>query len=296
MSDEALLRAAAELYGLAPGRFVEARDVMARAARAEGRRDLAREISGLRRPTVAAWALNLLARERADLVLQVVELGEGLREAQSLLQGDALRDLTRQRRRLVGAVTAEVRAVASANGQRLSEPAAHQVEETLLAAMADRAAAAALRSGLLATSLISTGLDSLADALALELEPGRPPPPAVGAGPRLAAVPDPGLSARAEARWSQAESAARAAAAASDKARRRRAKREARVLQLGAEIDELRRRLASLEHARETAEAELAEAEDRQALAESASEEADSEAARAKAALDALHTPHADPA
>ena len=163
------------LHGLRPEEFTAARTAAEAEARATGDRELAKAVKALRRPALAAWAVNLLVRQRAELVAQVVDLGDSLREAQSLLQGDALRDLAKQRRQLVAAATTEARRLAGREGQRLSDTAIRQVEDTLQAAMTDRAAAEAVLSGLLAQPLASTGLDSLAEMLAVPLAPGARP-------------------------------------------------------------------------------------------------------------------------
>jgi hypothetical protein len=95
---------AAELYGLDPGEFVEARDIRARAAREAGDRALAGGIGGLRRPAVAAWAINLLVRDAPEEVAALLDLGAALDDAQRRLSGDQLRGLTAQLRRAVNAL------------------------------------------------------------------------------------------------------------------------------------------------------------------------------------------------
>ncbi|MFV0138119.1 hypothetical protein ACLGIH_34035 [Streptomyces sp. HMX87] len=55
-----------ELYGLRPGDFTAARNERAKAARSAGDRELAEQIRRLRRPTLAAWAGNLLVRQQPD--------------------------------------------------------------------------------------------------------------------------------------------------------------------------------------------------------------------------------------
>jgi len=57
-----LEQVADELYALAPAAFTAARDEQASQARASGDADLAGAIKKLRRPTVSAWLVNLLAR------------------------------------------------------------------------------------------------------------------------------------------------------------------------------------------------------------------------------------------
>ena len=60
--------AAQDLYALAPGDFTGERDRLVREARDAGDRELAATLKGLRRPVLAAWAVNLLVREESDLV------------------------------------------------------------------------------------------------------------------------------------------------------------------------------------------------------------------------------------
>src|SRR5438552_1770612 len=76
-----LEQVADELYALAPAAFTAARDEQARRARASGDADLAGTIKKLRRPTVSAWLVNLLAREDGGQVDALLELGQSLREA-----------------------------------------------------------------------------------------------------------------------------------------------------------------------------------------------------------------------
>ena len=186
-----------------------------------------------------------------------------------------MRELTRQRRRLVAAVTAEARAVAEAEGQRLTEAVVRQVEETLQAAMADPDAANAVLSGFLAQPLSSTGVESLtSEALAVPLAdrpPADPPPRA----PTLTVVRDEGRELRvAEERAGEAADALRRATRTRDGIEKKRAKAEAKLLQLEAELEELRRQVAEAEEATEAAaakvsrhETSLAEADDDVAVA-----------------------------
>lgn len=280
-----LREVAEELYGLVPDDFTAARTRAEKAARSAGDRELAAAVKALRRPSLPAWALNQLVRQRGELVGQVVELGESLREAQSLLRGDALRELARQRRQLVSAVTAQVREVAREHGHRLSDAAARQVEESLQAAMADPAAAEALSSGLLAQPLSSTGLESLAEVLAVPLEQAAPAPTG-SAPPRLSVVPDDDRELReAEERVESAGKAVRSATKAFDSARKKQKKAQARVLQLEGELEELRRQVAALEERTEEAVEALS---DRDAEVEVAEAERDDARAEADAAAKAL--------
>jgi hypothetical protein len=139
-----------ELYGLPPENFTAARDAAARAAD----KPLKAQVKALRRPTVSAWLVNRLARDRAELLDQLLGLGPALAQAQAQGSGDALRQLGAQRRELVAAVTGT--AVHDA-GREVSPANRVEVEQTLEAALADPATADAVRSGCLVRAVSYAG-------------------------------------------------------------------------------------------------------------------------------------------
>ena len=93
-----------ELYGLPDAEFTSARDALAKRLRGEKRRDEADAVKALRRPSVAAAAINRAVREHgADDLLAA---GEALRDAhEALLSGDgdatAVREATTREREAV---------------------------------------------------------------------------------------------------------------------------------------------------------------------------------------------------
>jgi len=107
-----------DLYSLPPAEFTAARDALAKRLKAEGDKDAAAEVKKLRRPTVGAWAVNTVARERPELVEAVYAAGAALGEAQRAnikgKQRDALRAATAARR---DAVSAAVRAAVALAGE-----------------------------------------------------------------------------------------------------------------------------------------------------------------------------------
>src|SRR5207244_10437732 len=105
------------LYELPPERFIAARDEAVEAARQAGDRTTAAAIAGLRRPTVAAWLVNLLAWKRPELVTELLDLGEALRRAQRGLHGEELRKLSTRRRTTVGGLVAQARRLAREAGR-----------------------------------------------------------------------------------------------------------------------------------------------------------------------------------
>ncbi|WP_395659719.1 hypothetical protein [Nocardioides sp.] len=289
-----VLSIADELYGLPLPEFTPARD--ARAKELKGT-DLAGQVKALRKPSTAAWVVNLLVRREAAQVDQVLAVGTALREAQASMSGDELRALTRQRRQLTAAVTTQARRTAREEGTRVTDAVADQVEATLTAAMVDEQCALAVRSGMLVAALATTGLDpaDVAGAVAVPealgfTAPARAaePPPR----PDLKVVPDPEADRKAveaaEELLAATEADLAEATGTHDEARSAYDELEARGLQLQAEIDELRGRIAELESAAEEVEDDLSEAEDARTEAEDAVREATRARDAAAAALDRL--------
>ena len=271
-----LLAIADELYGLGLGDFTPARDARAKELK-KGDPDLSAQVKRLRKPSVAAWAVNLLVRREAEQVGQVLGVGAALREAAASLAGEELRALTRQRRQLTAAVTTRARAVAAEAGQRLTDAVADQVEATLTAAIIDEDCARAVRSGLLVAALAATGVDEvdLGAAVAVPEALGftaTPQDAAPAPRPELHVVPDPDADAKALAaareELEEAEGELAEATGALDEATTRVHDLEARSLQVQGELDELRRRLAELESRAEEVDEELEEAEESRTDAE----------------------------
>jgi len=79
-----------ELYGLPLDRFVPERTALARDLRGAGRREEASEVAALRKPSVAAWAVNQLVRTQGKGVAELFEAGDALRAAHDqVLAGSA---------------------------------------------------------------------------------------------------------------------------------------------------------------------------------------------------------------
>jgi hypothetical protein len=286
-----LLGIADELYALGLGDFTPARDAKAKELKGT---DLAPRVKALRKPSVAAWVVNLLVRLESDQVEQVLTVGAALREAQASMSGDDLRALTKQRRQLTAAVTTRARALSREHGQKVTEAVAEQVEATLTAAMVDEGCATAVRSGLLVTSLSATGVDEveLDGAVALPEALGftatiRDAP--VPGKPDLHVVPDPDRDekARAAAReeLDAAEESLSEATEALETATAELTELEARSMQVQAEIDELKRRIAELEETADEVDDAIAEAEDARDEAQEAVAEATRERDAASAKL-----------
>ena len=149
-----------------------------RNARAAAERDLTARLKALRKPTVAAWAVNLLARE--GQLGDALELAAALREAQDDLDAAELSRLSRQRRALVAALATQAVDLARERGVAVSAAAREDVQKTVNAAVMDAAAAAAVMTARLTRPLEASGFDpvDVSDAVGGSL-PGVPdaPPP-----------------------------------------------------------------------------------------------------------------------
>lgn len=156
-----------ELYGLAPDVFTAVRDERARAA---GERGLAERIRRLRRPTRAAWASNLLVRERPEEARALVRLGEALRRAHRELDGERLRELSVRQGQAVDALARQAGRLADAAGHPLAGSAQQEVRETLRAVLADADAGERWAEGRLDRPLAVAGFP----AAAPEREPRAP--------------------------------------------------------------------------------------------------------------------------
>jgi len=230
------------LYELPPEKFIAARDDAVAEARRVGDRATATAIGGLRRPTVAAWLVNLLARRAPDLVGELLSLGEALRRAQHDLHGDRLRELSVQRRAAIGGLVGRARRLAIEAGRsgRENLPLA-EVEATLTAALAEPEVADAVRAGTLTKSVGYAGFG----------EPPRPKLRVIDGGRKAAQEPTPvtrkGDTEREAAAEKMAEAArTRAREAQTELHRATTAEQEAaRVFaELTAQLEDLRERHA----------------------------------------------------
>lgn len=229
------------LYALPPEDFTAARDAEAKADPA-----LRKRLATLRRPTVAAWVVNVLAREDSTTLEDLLALGPALAEAQSTGQGDRLRALSEQRRALLGAVA--TRAVELA-GRDVTAAVRLEVESTLDAALVDSASADAVRSGRLVRALSFAGFGGV------DLEGATATP--VAPAPRTA-------------RRSRAAVAAPVVDARAEKARAEVERLEAAALDAAGRLDDAVRELEVARRDAERATTALAEADEEVARVEEA--------------------------
>jgi hypothetical protein len=181
---EASARAPEDLYGLPLEEFTPARDALAKELKAAGRKDEAAEVKSLRKPSVAAWALNLVAREHPDAVEGLRAAGAVLREAQdAVLSGDTpappgmsgdagrLRDAGRALAEEVDRVAGLGADVLRGAGRPASAGVQEKIVATLRTAAVDNDAGDALARGVLVEELESTGFSLLGAGAAGDRKP-----------------------------------------------------------------------------------------------------------------------------
>jgi len=269
---EASARAPEELYGLPLEEFTSARDALAKELKAAGRTEESAEVKSLRKPSLAAWALNRVAREQAAAIERLRAAGVDLREAQhEAMSGDAgrLREAGRALAEEVNRVVALAADVLRAAGRPVSAAQQEKIVATLRTAAVDDEAGDALARGVLVEELESTGFSLLGpsgDGDSIKTLPGaeRPPKKPKASKEALEAVD----AARRELRRCDAE-----AEMAATRARRRAERAETaakRATEAQREADQARAEAEAAADDAGAARRAAAEAADRLAAAEAA--------------------------
>jgi hypothetical protein len=170
------------VYALPPEDFTRARNDLAQRLKQAGQDAAAARVKQLRKPTVALWAVNQLARRHPAEVRALLDAGGRLRTAQqAALQGgesQELRSATTDERKALRTLTQR--------GEELLRETGHSVDPkriagTLRAAAVDATAGELLERGRLSEELEATGFGAFAGmeipARAKEKAP-KPPSPA----------------------------------------------------------------------------------------------------------------------
>ncbi|MGZ4627339.1 hypothetical protein [Oryzihumus sp.] len=257
-----LAEAMTELYERAPEQFIAHRAALVGRLKESGQAELARQVGTARRPSLTAWATNLLFRSDPGRARQLADLGRAMREAQAAMAGGRIRELTARRRDLVDELTAAAAARAQEKGHLLEGTARQELAATLTAALVSDEACAAATSGVLTRSLSYSGFGDVdvTAATAAALSPHR----AAATGPA-------GSTEAAEARNRARQDVTEAEAGVEQRRRDLEAAREGEAA-LSAAVEELHQQLGARR-------AELAQARSRV-------NEADAALTRAAALLD----------
>jgi hypothetical protein len=243
-----------DLYGLPLDRFIPERAALVRALRKGGDREQAAGAAALRKPSVAAWAVNQLVRTQRREVDALFAAGDALRQAQAdVLAGSAdaqdLRSAADQERTAVDELVRTARGLLSSTGQELSASTLERVADTLHAAALDDEAREQVSEARLVRELRHVGLGAGLGGGALA-PPARPP----GQRRRTAGPADKG------GREADRE---RRAAEAAEAAEAEQARKQARANERDAarEVDRAERAVRAAQERRDRAAAALAQAE-----------------------------------
>jgi len=254
-----------ELLLIDPNEFVARRNDLARELRAQGDKNGAAEVKGLRRPSVALWALNQVAHVHTELAHQLVEAARAAEAAQrALLEGSAADDfraVVTRRRDAMTAVAAAASVVIERSG-RTPDANARDVDDALNAIVASSAALDIfVRSELVAVPDVA-GQTEMFAGIAL--------PESTRAAPKASVRTPP-------APTSKGKSAERAATERPP---------SARLTQAREQLAQHREALASAAHDLETADAAAVNTGNRLANAQRDLQRAETERERARARVD----------
>ncbi|MFD8733437.1 hypothetical protein ACFV06_00775 [Streptomyces sp. NPDC059618] len=270
-----------DLYTTPPPDFVARRETAAAVARTAGRAEDARRIHAARRPTLAAWAANLLLRSRTEESRAFLDLGLALREAYQTLDADGLKDLSAQRRHVVAALSRQAAELARDAGHPLSAPVQEDLETTLRAVLADPDAADQWADGRLVNALTPPSEFRPATAPAAN----RPRPGSRPAHPPAKRAVTDELAERRRAHEEQLARAKEAAEAAEQRLHEehaRRADADAELQRARERTEQARRRMSLAEEELRQARREHQQAESDQHGAEEHSRSAADSLARAE--------------
>ena len=129
------------LYALPLEEFTRERDELAKRLRKEGKPDAADEVKALKKPTVAAWAVNQVRRDRPDDVRNLIDVTEELHRVHRKLSSagarERLEEAAGMQRDLIRALVRCASELLEAAGHGASEETLGKVADTLRAAAVD---------------------------------------------------------------------------------------------------------------------------------------------------------------
>jgi hypothetical protein len=154
-----------ELFELPPSDFIPARNEIVKRLRAAGETEQAEDVKRLSKPTVAAWAVNQLARHAEPEVRRLLDAGTKMRKAheRALTEraGEDFRKATAAERELVQALSDRARTILRDAGHPPSDQVLKRIADTLRAASTDDTARELLERGRLTKELEPSGFGSL---------------------------------------------------------------------------------------------------------------------------------------
>ena len=131
----------ARLYSLPLEEFTRERDELAKRLRGDGETDAAAAVKALKKPSVAAWAVNQVQRDRPDEVRELIEVTEELHRVYAKLSSAGARERLEEtaeiQRRLIQSLVRCAEQLLEAGGHSASDETLMKVADTLRAAALD---------------------------------------------------------------------------------------------------------------------------------------------------------------
>jgi hypothetical protein len=268
------------LYGLPLDEFVGARDALAKELRAAGQRDEAAAVKALKKPSVAAWAVNQALRTQGKAARELWQAGDALAAAQQAIlagkgSGADLRAANERERAAVEPLVDAARGLLTASGGDLSETTIERVRQTLHAGAIDPEAREEVASARVTRERAPQGLFGGGEVVTAPPRRERKAPPAErGAAQReRGAAREGGAAARGRKAATPRGGKAADADRKREEAAARKRDREAAVHEREQAARE-RKEAAARERARKAAAQRVATAEKALAAAEKRSDEA----------------------
>lgn len=160
------------VYAAAPADFVRTRNAVAKELADSGRAKDAAAVRRLRRPTLAVWILNQLARQEPGSVAAFVKAVESLGKAQRT--GAGVAEAIKAERQARQRVIAQAEALAATAGVRTTADTTRRIANTFLGAATDRDARDLLARGELQDETQPSGFEQFAGVTLRAVKPARP--------------------------------------------------------------------------------------------------------------------------
>ena len=173
------------LYALPLEEFTAERDALAKRLRKDGDRESADAVKALKKPSVAAWAINQVRRDRPDDVRRLLEVTDELHRVYAGIASagarERLGEAASMQRELIGSLSRCARELLDAAGHGASDATLTKVTDTLRAAALDEDVRAQIADGRVVKERRAAGLGPLgsmpAPAPAKRRSKGAPPDP-----------------------------------------------------------------------------------------------------------------------
>lgn len=139
-----LPEAAEPLFELAPEEFTAERDRIAKELKQQGDGEAAGGVKALKKPSVTAYALNLVSRGHPELVEAMLEADQHLRSAKSRTDMDKAKA---ERQKAISAITGKATSLLEERNRPVTAQVKERLTETLLAVATDEETRERLKSG-----------------------------------------------------------------------------------------------------------------------------------------------------